>query len=88
MKHGPRPKSRSAQAADFDCLAQLAARFRETRDETLRRRVVEDYARTVARLIEGGDWQEVPPPECQLPDEYMPREFFEHWQKLVNESAA
>jgi hypothetical protein len=78
----------SAQAADIEHLGQLAARFRETRDELLRRRVVEDYARTVARLIESGDWHEVPPPECQLPDECMPREFFEYWQELVNEFAA
>lgn len=41
--------------------------------------IVKEYAKAVKKLIKRGTWNEMPPPEDQLPDECMPKEFFEYW---------
>ena len=37
------------------------------------------YAKAVKKLIASGHWNEMPAPEDQLPDEFMPMEFFDFW---------
>ncbi len=53
--------------------------FRGTRDDTERLSIKEEYARTVKKLINSKNWNEIPPLEDQLPDEDMPEEFFQYW---------
>lgn len=60
-------------------LGSLAMQFRGTRDETVRRGISAEYARTVEALIRSGDWMEMPPFEDQLPDEWMPAAFYSYW---------
>ena len=64
---------------DEERLSQLAGRFRGTRQDDERRKIADEYAETVGRLIQSGCWDEAPPPEDQLPDAYMPRAFFDFW---------
>jgi hypothetical protein len=64
---------------DEACLGILAMTFRGTRDAAQRRVIAGQYADTVRRLIKSGKWTEMPAPEDQLPDDDMPREFFEFW---------
>jgi hypothetical protein len=64
---------------DEDRLGSLAMRFRNTRRDDERRAIAEEYARTVDRLIRTGRWHEVPPPEDQLPDAWMPAAFRTYW---------
>ncbi|MEA2599617.1 MAG: hypothetical protein QOF89_609 [Acidobacteriota bacterium] len=60
-------------------LGGLAMRFRSTRSNVERRSIAREYAQTVTRLIRSGNWLEMPAPEDQLPDDWMPEEFFEYW---------
>jgi hypothetical protein len=60
-------------------LGILAMRFRGTRDEEERNAIAQEYAATVARLIERGKWKVMPTFENQLPDDRMPGAFFDYW---------
>jgi hypothetical protein len=60
-------------------LCILAREFRGTRDEQQRTGIAREYAKTVQRLIKRKNWDEIPPLEDQLPDEWMPDAFFTHW---------
>ncbi len=60
-------------------LGRLAIQFRRCRDDQQRQEIVQRYERAVQDLIETGSWRRVPPPENQLPDELMPRNYFEYW---------
>jgi hypothetical protein len=60
-------------------LGQLAMKFRSTRRKLERQGLADEYAETVARLIESGTWEEMPAPEDQLPDDWMPKAFFAYW---------
>ena len=62
-----------------DNLFFLACRFRSTRDEAERKKIAAEYATVVDCLIATGTWDEVPSPEEQLPDEYMPKAFMDYW---------
>lgn len=62
-------------------LSRLAMRFRHDRDESVRREVAAEYAKVVDRLIASGTWNEIPSPEDQLPDDYMPKAFDDYWYK-------
>jgi hypothetical protein len=64
---------------DEACLGILAMKFRGTRDAAQRRVIAGQYADTVRKLIKSGKWTEMPAPEDQLPDDDMPKEFFEFW---------
>jgi hypothetical protein len=64
---------------DTDRLGSLAMKFRGTRRDDERRAIAVEYARTVERLIQSGQWVEVPPFEDQLPDEWMPSAFMAYW---------
>jgi hypothetical protein len=66
---------------DEERLGVLAMRFRGTRHDAERRDLAKDYSDTVERLIRGGRWHEMPPPEDQLPDGWMPPAFFEYWSR-------
>jgi hypothetical protein len=68
-------------AQDEERLGGLAMRFRGTRGDAERRDIARDYSQTVARLIHSGRWHEMPPPEDQLPDAWMPPAFFEYWSR-------
>jgi len=46
---------------------------------TERQDIAREYAGTVNRLIQAGHWYEMPAPEDQLPDDWMPPEFFDYW---------
>lgn len=60
-------------------LGDLAIEFRGTRIESDRRAIVEEYEKTVDELILSNLWDEVPPPEDQLPRDRMPEKFFQYW---------
>jgi hypothetical protein len=68
-------------AQDEERLGGLAMKFRGTRRDTERRDIARDYSETVERLIRSGWWQEMPPPEDQLPDDWMPTAFFAYWSR-------
>jgi hypothetical protein len=53
--------------------------FRATRSETERRQIARAYAEAVGRLVASGRWQEMPAPEDQLPEAWMPDAFFDFW---------
>lgn len=40
---------------------------------------MDDYEQAVNRLIKSGRWFDMPPPEDQLPEDMMPKEFFRFW---------
>lgn len=60
-------------------LGGLAMRFRGTRSDEERGNVAREYTKTVTSLIRSGSWLEMPAPEDQLPDDWMPKAFFEYW---------
>ena len=60
-------------------LGFLAYAWRGEEDSNERTKIVNLYAQAVFELIEAGTWCEVPPPDHWLPDELMPKEFFEYW---------
>ena len=64
---------------DEEHLGQLAMRFRGTRRESERQAIADDYSQAVERLIRCGGWHEMPAPEDQLPDRWMPKAFFDYW---------
>lgn len=64
---------------DAKRLGILAAKFRGTRSDEERREIAKDYCQTVERLIQSGVWHEMPAPEEQLPDAWMPKAFFDYW---------
>lgn len=64
---------------DEEHLGGLAMRFRGTRSDADRQAIARDYADTVKRLVDGGNWHEMPAPEDQLPDVWMPQTFFDYW---------
>jgi hypothetical protein len=69
----------AGQTRDEDRLGSLAMSFRGTRDASNRRAIAQDYKQTVERLIQSGHWDEMPPPEDQLPADSMPPEFSQYW---------
>ena len=71
----------ASMAQDEERLGGLAMKFRGTRRDAERPDIAKDYSQTVDRLIQSGKWHEMPPPEDQLPDDWMPPEFFEYWSR-------
>lgn len=67
--------------SDEERLGGLAMQFRSTRREEERRDIAKDYGETVERLIHSGRWHEMPPPEDQLPNDWMPQTFFAYWSR-------
>ncbi|MEX1231218.1 MAG: hypothetical protein WEB58_13315 [Planctomycetaceae bacterium] len=64
-------------------LGELAMQFRGTRDPSARRNIADDYSRTVGKLIKRGSWKEMPALEDQLPQQWMPKQFFDYWSRKV-----
>jgi len=60
-------------------LCILAREFRGTRDERKRASIAERYAEAVVQLINSKKWKRIPTLEDQLPDEWMPEQFFTFW---------
>jgi len=67
---------------DEEHLGELAMAFRGSRDQAQRKAIAEEYAETVGRLISSGRWRDMPAPEDQLPDAWMPKAFFGYWSRL------
>lgn len=61
-------------------LALLAMEFRGNKDEESRKSVTAKYAKVVSQLVKSGKWKYMPTMEEQLPDEYLPDEFFTYWE--------
>ena len=74
-----RPSLPPTVPQDEERLGGLAMKFRGTRQDAERRAIARDYSETVDRLIRGGRWQEMPAPEDQLPEAWMPKAFFDYW---------
>lgn len=66
---------------DYERLGELAMEFRGTRVIAERQKIAALYAEAVDRLIESGQWDELPAPEDQLPEAWMPRSFFGYWSR-------
>lgn len=64
---------------DEERLSQLAMCFRSTRQDGERRKIATEYAEVVERLIKSGRWNEMPPLDDQLPDDWMSANFFDFW---------
>jgi hypothetical protein len=60
-------------------LGQLAMEFRGTREAAKRKSIAGEYEQNVVQLIHSGKWNDMPAPEDQLPDDWMPKAFFEYW---------
>lgn len=60
-------------------LQVLAREFRGTKDENKRSSIAESYAEAVEQLIKSKKWKKIPTLEDQLPDEWMPEQFFTFW---------
>ncbi len=73
-------RARQKQIPPETMLGILAMRFRSTRDEGERDAITQEYAAVVTRLIESGKWKTMPTFENQLPDERLPRAFFDFWE--------
>jgi len=43
--------------------------------------IAKQYAKMVKELVKNRCWKEMPPPEDQLPDEFMPKQFFQYWSR-------
>jgi hypothetical protein len=67
--------------SDEDRLGALAMEFRGRADKAKRKRIAKDYSDTVERLIRSGTWKDMPAPEDQLPDAFMPASFFAYWSR-------
>ncbi|MCE9534747.1 MAG: hypothetical protein K8T89_27030 [Planctomycetes bacterium] len=67
---------------DEEHLGDLAMKFRGTRHDEEREVIAKDYSQTVHRLIESGGWDEMPAPEDELPEEWMPKEYVAFWTEL------
>jgi hypothetical protein len=70
---------------DVERIGQLAMSFRGTRRDDERRAIANEYSQTVERLIHSGNWQEVPSFEDQLPDDWMPKAFYDYWAEQAGE---
>jgi hypothetical protein len=57
-------------------LGVLAMDFRGERDPKRRKAIAAEYGKTLQELIKNKNWSEMPGPEDQLPDEFMPEDFF------------
>jgi hypothetical protein len=71
-------QSRPPGKARTEDLGTLAFKFRGTRDENLRRDIAFWYGKIMEQLQRQGG-AEFPGPEDLLPDEYMPKDWWKHW---------
>lgn len=73
-----KPRQRSKVPAEKR-LCILAREFRGTRNKQERASIAERYAEAVVQLINSKKWKRIPTLEDQLPDEWMPEQFFTFW---------
>ena len=69
---------------DEEHLGALAMAFRGTRLDSERRNLANAYTQTVDRLIQSGNWTEMPAAEDQLPDAWMPKSFEDYWTRQLS----
>jgi hypothetical protein len=62
-----------------DMLGRLAMQYRRTADRANRKKIAQEYADVVDKLIQTCAWNESPPPEDQLPYADMPSAYYRHW---------
>jgi hypothetical protein len=62
-------------------LGKLAAEFRSAKSDEERKKIAKSYRNTWKRIVENG-FDEVPPPEDMLPDDYMPKSFLNDIQNM------
>lgn len=62
-------------------LGELAMAFRACEAGSRRKSIAAEYSDTVDKLIRTGQWVDIPAPEDMLPDEDMPKFFFDYWMK-------
>lgn len=77
-------QSQSFVEEDVQRLGELAMKFRGTHDEEERRTIAGEYRKIVESLIESERWTEVPGPEDQLPENFMPARFARYWEGRVS----
>jgi hypothetical protein len=70
---------RQKRVSPLKQLGILAMQFRGTRNESERIAIARAYSQAVSDLIASKKWRSIPPLEDQLPDEWMPKKFFEYW---------
>ncbi len=68
-------------AQDEENLGVLAMQFRGAPNKAIRRAIADEYSKIVKKLIQSGNWHEMPAPEDQLPDDFMPDSFFAYWSR-------
>lgn len=68
----------------LDRLAKLAGEFRNANSDSERQQIAQRYSNVWEWIIKGG-FDEMPPPEDQLPDEYMPKSFLEDIENMDRE---
>jgi hypothetical protein len=74
-------RSSSHVSSDEERLGELAMKFRGTKRDAERRAIALDYSKTVQRLIDSRSWREMPSPEDELPDAWLPDAFFTYWSR-------
>jgi hypothetical protein len=67
-------------------LSDLAYEWRSTDDENVRKRIQQNYRRTLTQLFRNG-WQDYLMPDAELPDKLMPRPYFERELRQVSPKA-
>lgn len=81
--------SKNTVEEDIELLGYIAMSFRGACKNHRDKKIIlcgeainsyeEDYAKAVNRLIKSGQWDEAPSPEDQLPNDMMPKAFFDYW---------
>jgi hypothetical protein len=64
-------------------LGTLAETFRTTTDNKAKQEIADFYRKRVCWLVESTKWDEMPPHENQLPQNWMPFEFYDYWESRV-----
>jgi hypothetical protein len=64
-------------------LSTLAETFRNTKDNKTKQEIADLYQKKVNLLIETTKWDKMPPLENQLPQNWMPFEFYDYWENRV-----
>ena len=64
-------------------LSVLAMKFRGATDDSDRISIAQEYSDVVEQLVAAKKWRLIPPLEDQLPDEWMPEQFFKHWSLRI-----
>jgi hypothetical protein len=64
-------------------LGTLAETFRTATDSKTKQEIADIYQKRVIWLVQSTKWDEMPPHENQLPQNWMPFEFYDYWESRV-----